>query len=239
MDLTGQIAVVTGGGRGIGRVVAQTLAAAGAQVIVMSRSTGELAETVALIGERARAVPLDVTDAAAITRAFAEIGQIDLLVNNAGYGGPIGPLTENNPQDWWRTQDINLRGPMLCTQAVLPAMIARKRGRIVNMSSGAANNMAVANFSAYITSKAALNKFTECLSTETKPHNVFVFATSPGPVHTAMSASLLQSPEGQKWLPWFKDVFEQRSVPPERVASLILEIATGEHDEKSGQMLSV
>jgi len=237
MDLAGQIAVVTGGGRGIGRAIARTLAAAGAEVIVMSRSTAELAETVALIGARARAVPLDVTDAGAIVRAFAEFGAIDLLVNNAGYGGPIGPLTENNPEEWWRTQDINLRGPMLCTQAVLPGMIARKRGRIVNMSSGAAN-MAVANFSAYITSKEALNKFTECVSTETAPHNVFVFAISPGPVHTAMSESLLKSPEGMKWLPWFKDVFEQRSVPPERAADLVLEIAAGEHDEKSGQLIS-
>jgi NAD(P)-dependent dehydrogenase (short-subunit alcohol dehydrogenase family) len=208
------------------------------EVIVMSRSTDELAETVALIGARARAIPLDVTDASVIERAFREIGPVDLLVNNAGYGGPIGPLTENDPVDWWRTQDINLRGPMLCIQAVLPGMIARKRGRVVNMSSGAAN-MPIPNFSAYVTSKAALNKFTECLSIETKPHGVLVFAMSPGPVRTAMSESLLKSPEGLKWLPWFKDVMENRSVPPERAANLVLEIATGEHDEKSGQMLSV
>ena len=237
MSLTGQVAVVTGGGRGIGRVVAQTLAAAGAEVVVMSRSAAELAETAALIGSRARALPLDVTDAGAITRAFAEIGRIDLLVNNAGFGGPIGPLTENDPREWWSTLEINLRGPMLCTQAVLPAMIARGRGRIVNMSS-AAGNMAVANFSAYITSKSALNKFTECLSTETQPHGVFVFAISPGPVRTAMSESLLHSPEGQKWLPWFKDVIEQHSVPPERAANLVLAIAVGEHDKELGKFLS-
>lgn len=235
--LQGQLAVVTGGGRGIGRVIAQTLARAGSRVIVMSRSAVELDETVASIGELARAVTLDVTDAAAISRTFEEIGAIDLLVNNAGYGGPLGPLTENDPDDWWQTQAVNLRGPMLCTRAVLPGMIARKRGRIVNMSSGAAN-LEIPYFSAYMVSKAALNKFTECLSYDNKRHGVFAFAISPGPVRTAMSESLLNSEEGKKWLPWFAEVMEKRTVPPEKAANLVLEIAAGEHDEKSGQFLS-
>ena len=125
--------------------MAQTLAAAGATVAVLSRSPSELAESVTLIeraGGRARAFPLDVLNPAAVAETLAEIeralGPLDLLVNNAGDGGPVGPLEETDPALWWHTQEVNLRGPMLCTHAVLPGMIERRRGRIINVSSRAA-----------------------------------------------------------------------------------------------------
>jgi NAD(P)-dependent dehydrogenase (short-subunit alcohol dehydrogenase family) len=125
IDLYGQIAAVTGGGRGIGRVTAQTLAAAGATVAVLSRSPSELEESVTLIeraGGRARAFPLDVLNAAAVAETLAEVaralGPLDLLVNNAGDGGPVGPLEETDPALWWHTQEVNLLGPMLCTHGV-------------------------------------------------------------------------------------------------------------------------
>ena len=233
------IAAITGGGRGIGRVIAQTLARAdsAAQVIVLARSQSELNETVATIGSQARAVTLDVTDTASIARAFAGIGPIDLLVNNAGDGGPVGPFEQGDPARWWRTQEVNVRGPMLCAQAVLPGMIARRSGRIINMSSAAAN-MSAAYFSSYITSKAALNKFTECLAAEVKPHGVMVFSMSPGPVRTAMSEELLNSEEGKKCQPWYQGVFDQHAVPPDLAAGLVLKIAAGEFDDRAGQMIS-
>jgi NAD(P)-dependent dehydrogenase (short-subunit alcohol dehydrogenase family) len=231
------IAAITGGGRGIGRVIAQTLAKADpqTQVIVLSRSQAELDETVALIGSQARAMILDVVDAAAVTRVFAEIGAIDLLINNAGDGGPVGPFEQGDATRWWRTQEVNLLGPVLCSQAVLPGMIARRSGRIINMSSAAAN-MSAPYFSSYVTSKAALNKFTECLAAEMKAHGVGVFSMSPGPVHTAMSAGLANSEEGKKWLPWFPKVLAN-AVPADFAATLVLKIAAGEFDDQAGQML--
>lgn len=236
--------VVTGGGRGIGRAIAQALAAQGSAVAITSRSANELAETVALIagaGGRAQAYPADVLDAGAITTMLAaverDLGPIDLLVNNAGDGGPIGPLEQGEPARWWRTMEVNVRGPMLCTHAVLPGMIARRSGRIVNVSSGAAM-MSIPYFSSYVTSKAALNKMTECLAGELQPHGISIFTVSPGPVYTAMSESLLKDEAALKYMPWFKPMFDTKSVPPERVATLVATIATGKVDALTGRFLS-
>ena len=245
IDLYGQTVAVTGGGRGIGRAMAQALAAAGATVAVLSRSPRELAETVTLIeraGGRSRAFPLDVLNAAAVAETLAEIaralGPLDLLVNNVGDGGPVGPLEETDPALWWHTQEVNLRGPMLCTHAVLPGMIERRRGRIINVSSGAAE-MSLAYFSSYIVSKAALNKMTELLAVETKQYGIAMFAISPGAVHTAMSEAFLKSEKAAKWMPWFRPMFAEHAVPPERAAKLCLTLASGQADSLTGKCLSI
>jgi NAD(P)-dependent dehydrogenase (short-subunit alcohol dehydrogenase family)/uncharacterized protein YndB with AHSA1/START domain len=246
VELNGQVAVVTGGGRGIGRAIAQALAAAGASVAVVARSAHELAETVALIalgGGRARAFPADVTDAKGIRKTFAEIqrslGPVDLLVNNAGAVGPIGPFWDTDDEEWWRAVEVNLRGPMHCSRAVLPGMIARRRGRIINVASGA-GLLPMAYLSAYVTAKTALVRFTENLAAETKPHGISLFVISPGAVRTAMSEYSLFSPEGQRWLPWFRKIFEEGlDVPVERPARLVLDLASGKADPLSGRFLSV
>ena len=156
-----KVAVVTGGGRGLGRAFAQALAAAGYAVAVMARTKAELAETVALIewsGGKASAFPGDVTDAAAVDRAFTDIerslGPVHLLVNNAGVVGPLGPFTQSDVGAWWRTLEVNLHGQILCAHRALPGMIARRRGRIVNIASGGGATM-LPYFSAYVTSKTA------------------------------------------------------------------------------------
>src|SRR5262249_57794157 len=108
---------------------------------------------------RARAGRADVPGRAAVGAAVAAVegtlGPIGLLVNNAGAGGPVGPLAEADPDEWWRAVAVNLRGPLLCTRAVLPGMLARRRGRVVNVASGAGTR-AIPYLSAYVTSKAAL-----------------------------------------------------------------------------------
>lgn len=156
------VAVVTGGGRGLGRAFALALAAADHAVAVISRSAAELDETVMLIeraGGRAQAFLADMTDASAVGRAFTDVerwlGPIDLLVNNAGMLGPLGPFADSTVDDWWRTIEVNLRGQILCAHQVLPAMIARRRGRIVNIANGGGATM-LPYFSAYVTSKTAL-----------------------------------------------------------------------------------
>jgi NAD(P)-dependent dehydrogenase (short-subunit alcohol dehydrogenase family) len=237
-----KIAVVTGGGRGLGRAFAQALAAAGYAVAVLARSEAELAETVALVersGGTASAFRADVTDKAAVDHAFAEVeqslGPIDLLVNNAGVVGPLGPFAENDVGAWWRTLDVNLHGQILCSHRVLPGMIARRRGRIVNIASGGGTTM-LPYFSAYVTSKTALIRFSECLAFEVKQHGIAVFAMGPGTVRTAMSEYSLNSTEGRTWLPWFRDIFDEgRDLPPARPAALLVALASGKADVLSGR----
>lgn len=244
VDLKGQVAAVTGGGRGIGRAIAEALAAAGARVAVLARSAEELRETAATIersGGVARAYTADVTDATAVNKTFAAIeqslGPVDVLVNNAATPGPIGPLWETDPAEWWRAMDVNVRGPLLCARAALPAMISRRRGKIINVVTGA---IPVPYFSSYASGKAALMRMTECLAAETKPHGVAVFALGPGSVRTAMAEHALNSAEGRKWLPWFRRIFDEHvDVPPEVPARLAVELASGKADALSGRLISI
>ena len=244
IDLRGQVAMVTGGGRGLGRAFALALAGVGAAVAIIARSPDELAETAALMeqaGRKFASYVADITDTDAITRIVATIenslGPIDLLVNNAGVIGPLGPFVQSPVEDWWRTLDINLRGQALCAHRVLPGMMVRGRGRIINIASGGGATM-FPYFSAYITSKTALIRFAECLAHETRPHGIAVFAMGPGTVRTRMSEYSLSSPEGRAWLPWFRDIFDQgRDLPPERPASLLLTLASGRADRLSGHYI--
>src|SRR5215831_15704847 len=143
-ELGGQVAIVTGGGRGLGRVFARSLAAAGAAVALVARSESQLAETAAEIGEAggtALSFTADVADYTAAGRIVDQIerqlGPVNLLINNAGVATAIGPAWETEPRDWWRCFEVNLLGPYLFARAVLPGMIALGRGRIINVASGA------------------------------------------------------------------------------------------------------
>lgn len=244
--LQGQVALVTGGGRGIGRAIAEALAAAGAIVAVLARSPDELHETVRLItaaGGRAVAFPADVTDSKAVQSAIEKIakslGPIDLLVNNAGTPKPFGPFWQTDVNEWWKGMEVNVLGSLLCARFVLPDMIARRRGRIVNIVSDAGTT-AMTNFSSYVCSKTALVRFTECLGLESKGHGVSIFAVAPGTVRTAMSEYSLNSEEGKKWLPWFRRLFDEEfTVPAERPAKFVLELASGRADQLSGRCLSI
>lgn len=138
-----QVALVTGGGRGIGRAIALALAGAGVAVAVCARSQDQLGETVRQIegsGGRAQAFEADMGDRAAVERLVARVtealGPLDVLVNNAGVGGPEGGIAEADPDLWWHNLEINLRGPLYCAHAVLPAMLERGHGCIVNVASG-------------------------------------------------------------------------------------------------------
>lgn len=250
-DLAGQVALITGGGRGIGRAIARTLAAAGAAVAVMARSADQLHDSVAEIeaaGGRALAVAADVTDQRAVGVALQTIehhfGRVDLLVNNAGIGGPIGPLWEVDPDEWWGTLEVNLRGVFLCTRAVLPGMVARRSGRIVNVASQAGVHRWPL-VSAYATSKAAVVKFTENLAAETRRLGIAVFAIHPGTVIPGPTEAVLRdaappdSPAGRV-AAWFRQqVADGRAVPPERAGQLVAALASGRADALSGRYVSV
>jgi NAD(P)-dependent dehydrogenase (short-subunit alcohol dehydrogenase family) len=243
-ELEGQFAVVTGAGRGIGRAVALELAKRGAKVAALARTESELHETAAQIqgmGGCIRPFTVDVTDASRVRRTMdeieAQLGSVDVLVNNAGRLGQIGPFAEADPDDWWRVLDVNLRGPMLCTRAVLPGMLARGRGHIVNVASG---SLPFPNLSAYVTSKTALVRFSETLAAETRAHGVHVFVIAPGTTRTAMSEHSLTSEEGRRWIPWFGRIFTEKvDVPMSRPVQLIVDLASGRADALSGRFLTV
>jgi NAD(P)-dependent dehydrogenase (short-subunit alcohol dehydrogenase family) len=246
-DLTGQVAIVTGGGRGIGRAMALALARAGAAVAVVARTADQLAETVALVeevGGRAIACPADVTDRAAIEGVVAKVerqlGPVDLLVSNAGIPAPIGPLWENDPDAWWRCVEVNLRGPFLCSRAVLPGMVARRRGRIVTTASG--SGLGPSPYaSAYAVAKCAAIRFSENLALEVAEYGICAFSIHPGVVRTAMTVPFAGSPEDEKWFGGFfrKTMAAGRDEPPEQAANLVVFLASGQADALSGCYISV
>jgi NAD(P)-dependent dehydrogenase (short-subunit alcohol dehydrogenase family) len=240
-ELAGQVAIVTGGGRGIGRAIAEALARAGASVAVLARTQDEVAETAELIerdGGRALAVVADVTDADAVARAAnlteRELGPVDLLVNNAAVATPVGPVWEVDPEAWWRTVEVNLRGPFICTRAVLPGMIQRRAGRIVNIVAVAAFNTAPF-MSAYGGSKAALISFTDDLAAETREHGITVIAIRPGLVQTRMHDELTASPYIQRR----RGVQPPSLVPAEKAADAVVFVATGRADALTGRFVDV
>jgi acyl-CoA synthetase (AMP-forming)/AMP-acid ligase II/NAD(P)-dependent dehydrogenase (short-subunit alcohol dehydrogenase family) len=251
LDLTGTVVLISGGGRGLGRLLARTLASAGASVALLARSGNELADTVTEIeqaGGTAAAVTADVTDQAATAAAVAELreqlGPVDVLINNAGIGGPAGPMWEAHPADWWRTFEINLGGTFVLTSIVLPGMIAAGHGRILNITSNA-GTYRWPLLSAYATSKAALVKLTENLAAETRRHNVSVLSVDPGLLPIGLTEPALNSaPEPgsaqARIVAWTRDrIASGHGADPDQAAHLILQLAAGRGDRLSGRHVAV
>jgi 3-oxoacyl-[acyl-carrier protein] reductase len=244
-DFAGQVGVVTGAARGLGRAFALGLAQAGMDIAITDRREDELNETLQLLqssGRKTLAVAADVSDpnqvSGLVNSVEQRLGPINLLVNNAALAGPAGPTWESDAQAWWQCQEVNLRGPFLCCHAVLPGMIARKQGRIINVAS-ASGTVSVPYLSAYVTSKAALIRFTETLAFEVRPHGVSIFAMHPGAVHTPMNEELLAA-AGTQYLPWLEYIFQQgQDQTPEPGTKLVLFLASGKADELSGRLFMV
>lgn len=248
--LLGSVALVTGGGRGIGRLVATSLAKAGAAVALVARSGDELAETVDLVeaaGGTAVSAVADVTDpaelAAAVTDLRRRLEPIDLLVNNAGMIGPVGPLWEVEPREWWKAMDVNVRGIVLASHLVLPSMVARRRGRIINVTSQAgAHRWPLV--SAYSVSKAAVTKLSENLAHETAQYGVSVFSVHPGLLPIGMSTSVIDAlpttTHEARIRVWTMNELQQgRGADPDQAVELILRVAAGDADALTGRHLSV
>lgn len=190
-ELSGQVVIVTGAGRGIGRAIALDLAAAGARLVLVARTTSDLNRLVDEIGEdRAAAVSGDVTEestaAAAVMRAQDWGGNVDAVVNNAGIGWS-GPVQDMPLEAWRRLLEVNLTGVFLFTKAALPVMLARGRGHIVNVASGA-GRLGMAGGAAYSASKFGVIGFTEAVGLEVRNRGVKVSVVEPGSVQTSFSA---------------------------------------------------
>lgn len=244
--LAGQVAIVTGGGRGIGRAIATELAAAGAGVAVVARSVDEVEETVALIrsaGGNALGSVADVTDREAVQRiadaAESRLGPVTLLVNNAATLGAIGPLWEADPASWRLDIEVTLFGTFYCSQAVLPRMIERGAGRIVNISSMNAV-WGLRYSSSYDCAKTAQLRLTEGLAGEVRDHRIAVFALGPGPVHTRLSEATAD-PSVAKWMSTRGFDFDvaRDSIAPEHAGRRVVQLATGYADRLSGRFMTV
>ncbi len=177
-----RVALVTGGGRGIGRAIALRLAADGLAVAVAARSRDQVDDTAHAAGARALALMLDVTDAASIAAALErttrELGPVDVLVNNAGVA-ESAQFVKTEPDFWDRHFAVNVRGPYLLTRAVLPGMLERRWGRVINIAS-LAGLFGSPYVTAYTASKHALVGFTRALATEVSGKGVTVNALCPG-----------------------------------------------------------
>ena len=204
MKLGGEVAVVTGAGRGIGRAIAEAQAKEGAESPCFRappRRSNSSPTRSWPKGGVARAYTADVVDGDAVDSAFAaiegDLGPISLLTNNAGAFFGIGPIWMVDPAAWWRDIETNIRGSFNCCRAAAPGMLARKRGRIINLTGGGTAT-SFPYGSGYATSKAGLLRFTECVNDQLAGSGVLVFAMDPGLVRTAMTEYQLASEAGQR-----------------------------------------
>ncbi|OCJ17245.1 short-chain dehydrogenase [Rhizobium sp. AC44/96] len=242
--LSNTVAVVTGGGRGIGREIALQQAREGAKVAVLARTLTEIETTVALIedeGGQAMSISTDLIDLAAVensfTRIAAELGAVDILINNHGSFQGFGPIWDCDPLVWWRDVEINLRGTFNTCRTVIPVMMGRGSGRIVNLVGGGTGN-SFPHGSGYASSKAAIMRLTECLNDTTIGNEVRAFAVDPGLVRSAMTELQLSSEAGKTYLPGIQQLFDDGvDIEPSRAALLIADIAAGRFDPLAGRLL--
>jgi NAD(P)-dependent dehydrogenase (short-subunit alcohol dehydrogenase family) len=249
-DLKGQVAVVTGSGRGFGRAIALGLAQAGAAVVVTARSKDEIDETVELVtaaGGRAVAAPGDVNERSDIenlrTVAERELGAVTLAVHNAGVPWPFGPVWYVDPDRWWAAQAVHVRAEMYLIHTFVPSMIERGGGRFIVISSRGGVHVG-ANGSGYGVSKSTQIRVAQYLAAEGAEHNVFAFAVHPGNVLTGISDLSMDDPDAQRYRPEFvanlrqrKQANEDGSAGLSACAGLCVRLASGAYDGLSGRYL--
>jgi NAD(P)-dependent dehydrogenase (short-subunit alcohol dehydrogenase family) len=243
--LAGKVAVVIGGGRGIGRAVALALADAGAHVHVVARTASQLDETVRQIESRRGSATATVLDASRPEAIFDELkprverlsGPPDILVNSVGVFGPIQLVVDAAYQEWIDTINFNLIAPYLSCRAFAGGMIAKGWGRIINVTSAASLHPPGPLNSAYSTSKVALNQFTRSLATELVGTGVTANVLHPGEVKTEMWSYIKEQADtlgeiGEPLREWARDVGDSGGDPPEKTADLVLTLV----DEGSGSI---
>jgi NAD(P)-dependent dehydrogenase (short-subunit alcohol dehydrogenase family) len=245
--LKDKVAIITGASRGIGRATALRFAKAGAAVVLAARNekaVQALAEEIRQSGGRALAMGTDVTNQNDVdlmaTMALRAFRHIDIMVNNAGVLNPIGKTWEVHPNEWQNLIRINIIGPYLCARAVLPQMLDRGDGRIINVTSGAANSN-IPGWGAYCTSKAALDRFTGVLAAEVAHTNIVVTALNPGTTDTQMQADIRSTPTAN-----FERGDRFRALPrvcklfhPDEPAQLLLWLASNFGKDQNGAILDI
>lgn len=247
--LAGETAIVTGAGRGFGKAIAMGLAAASAAVTVTARSKGQLDKTVAEIeaaGGRAFAATGDVANRADVKRvveaAEKKFGPTTVLVNNAGVTGPFGPVWHMDPDEWWAAHGVVVRGTLLFMNAVMPGMVERRVGCVINVAS-LGGQWFTPYLSCYGISKSCQIRMSELAAVEAKEHNVSVFVIEPGTVITDMAESTMASAEAQRWVPQMiahlKRLKQNGDPAPglARCAEMCVQLASGRYAALAGRFL--
>ncbi len=247
MKLQNKVVLITGGGRGIGEAIALAMSREGARLMLAARTGAEVeqvASRIRVAGGQANAVVADVSRKADVTSlvgaTLSVYGQIDVLVNAAGVYGPIGPSWEVDVDAWIHAMEINLFGTFMCCHQVLPHMIERHQGKIINFSGGGAT-APLPRFTAYGISKTAIVRLTETLAEEVRPYNVQVNAIAPGAVDTSLQDDVLAA--GEEAGDLFHRIMEMRqtgkgATPRELPAELAVHLASAESDGLTGKLVA-
>jgi NAD(P)-dependent dehydrogenase (short-subunit alcohol dehydrogenase family) len=250
--LENKIALVTGGSQGIGKCIAEKLGAAGATLAIAAlenEALSKASDDYKARGFRYKSygvdLSVDMNIDSLVQTVTRDLGPIDILINNAGIAGPTAPAHQVAPADWDKTLQINLRAPFLLCRAVIPAMIARKSGKIVNMSS-IAGKMAYPLRTPYAASKWALVGLTLTLAQELGPYNIQVNAICPGPTRTELIESVIRAraeATGTDFETMSKEYVRatalKRMILPEEVADLALFLASSQSDAITGEAIDI
>jgi NAD(P)-dependent dehydrogenase (short-subunit alcohol dehydrogenase family) len=243
MKLKDKVAIITGAGRGLGRSVALAFGRQEAKVVLAARSKEEidhLADQLQSLRKDAIAIPTDVSDEDQVDRLVKRTleiyGTVDILVNNAGARGPIGPIHNTSLSDWERVLRVNLTSAFLCSKAVLPTMMEKKEGKIINV----ATTMTLRpNLTPYMVAKAGLIHFTKQLSRELKEYNIQVNVIHPGVMDTRMQEELRKAGTKAIGTDMFERLKEEGILKsPDEPAKLILFLASKAADGINGEYLS-
>jgi 3-oxoacyl-[acyl-carrier protein] reductase len=246
VKLKSKVAIVTGAGKGIGKAVALAFAREGARVVAVSRTFSDIrgvAAQMAVTGRHALPLKVDVSRRGDVFKmvnsTIARFGRIDVLVNNAGVLGPVGPLVKNDVDDWIKTIKVNLIGTFFCCRGVLPAMMKQRSGKIINFSGGGATSPRP-RFSAYASSKTAVVRLTETLAEEVKEFNIQVNAIAPGPVDTRMHDQVLAAgiSAGKNAMEESQKVKVTGGTPLKLPVELAIFLASDASDGLTGKLLS-
>lgn len=245
--LKDKVSIITGGSMGIGKAIALAFAKEDSHLVLVARNIKPLKkarEELKGFSSEVETFPADTSKEDEVKNmvnfTLERFQSVDILVNCAGIYGPIGLATEVDSQKWLEVIYVNLFGTFLCMKAVLPVMMKKRKGKIINFSGGGAASF-FPRFSGYAVSKAAVVRLTETVAQEVKEYNIDINAIAPGAINTRLLDQVLEAGEraGKDFLSQAIKQKEQGGVPPEKVAELAVFLASSQSDGLTGRLISL